>query len=359
MIGLNALALLAATTLAPAPTVPAPEEVMEIPPALQQMLEERVIRPVRGPEQRLNRLVEMVLMPDGLALEYDADATQTVAETFASRRANCLSFTLMFVALAREAGLDARVQEVHQVVTWYQDKGLIYNSGHVNVGLKIDGREGTVDLDRNVLYDRRGPRAITDRRALAHFYNNRGAELMADGDTQAALAHFGVALEMTPRFSSTWNNLGVLHARMGDDRTAVRDYQTALDIDPSHPAALSNATALYQRLGDHARAGQLASRMRKVQQRDPFYQFMLATQAEERGDYDTAIRYYRRAVELHPSAHQFHFGLARSYFLAGDNPNAERQLQLARRLGDSAEVKGRYQEKLDSLRRLNRTTAQH
>ncbi len=366
MIGLSALAFLAATTLAPPPSppvlpepaTPPPEQVMAIPPALKQMLHER-ITPVRSPEQRLYRLVEMVLLPGGLELEYDAEATQTVAETFATRRANCLSFTLLFVALAREVGLEARVQEVRQVVTWYQDKGLIYNAGHVNVGLDVAGRKGTVDLDRNVLYDRRGPRPISDIRALAHFYNNRGAELMAMEKVEAAKAHYAMALSLEPRFTSTWNNLGVLHARLGDEEDAVRYYQNALSLDPKNPAALANATALHKRRGEHARAAQLAARMEKVRQRDPFYHFMLGNQFEDRGDYSAAIRHYRRAVQLYPSAHQFHFGLARSYFLVGNDRNAERELQLAQRMAQTSETKGRYQDKLDSLRRLGRRTAQH
>ncbi|MCW4453704.1 tetratricopeptide repeat protein [Flavobacterium sp. MXW15] len=359
MIGWNAIALLAATTLAPAPSVPTPEQVMQIPPELRTMLQERVIRPAHSQEQRLTRLVEMVLLPDGLGLQYETAATQTVAETYASRRANCLSFTLLFVALAREAGLDARVQEVRQVVTWYQDQGVIYNSGHVNVGLRIDGREGTVDLDRNVLYDRRGPRVITDKRALAHYYNNRGAELMAEGDLAGARSHYDMALEMSSRFAPTWNNLGVLHARLGEPAAAMRDYETALSIDPRHAPALSNATTLYQRLGETRRAAQLASRLERAQRRDPFYQFRLGVEAERRSDYAAAVRHYRRAVDLHGNAHQFHFGLARAHFLNGDNRRAERELEYAQRLGDNDEIRARYQDKLESLRRWSRRTAQH
>ncbi len=58
------------------------------------------------------------------------------------RRANCLAFTLLFVTLAREAGIQARVQEVGQVVSWYQDQdaGVVYSVGHVNAGVDVGGR---------------------------------------------------------------------------------------------------------------------------------------------------------------------------------------------------------------------------
>ncbi|MGV8961314.1 MAG: tetratricopeptide repeat protein [Stenotrophomonas sp.] len=359
MIGWNALALLAATALAPSAAVPAPDLIMQIPPALQAQLQEKVISPSHSPEQRLHRLVDLVFQPQGLGLQYDPDATLSVAETYASGRANCLSFTLLFVALARQAGLDARVQEVGQVVTWYQDQGVVYIAGHVNVGLRLEGREGTVDLDRNVLYDRQGPRRISDRRALAHFYNNRGAELMAGNDIAGARAHYRMALQMDPRFTSSWNNLGVLEMRQGELDTAAHDFDTALSINRDNAPALANATALYRRTGDTRRAGQLQNRLQRAQRRDPFYQFLGGVEAERQGDYAAAVKFYRHAVRLYGNAHPFHFGLARAYFLSGDNRNAIRELETARKLADSGTTDARYQAKLERLRRLSTPIAAH
>lgn len=363
MIGWNALVLLAVSTAAPAPAplvtppapaVPTPEQVMALPPEARALLQEQVVRATNSPEQRLQKLVELVFRPEGagLALEYDTEATLTVAETWQQRRANCLSFTLLFVALAREAGLDARMQEVGQVVTWYEDQGLIFNAGHVNVGMRMHGRQATLDLDSNVLYDRRGPQPISDRRALAHFYNNRGAEHLAAHDEVAARSYLEAALRMDPRFVAAWSNLGVLESRGNDLTAAARDLETALRINQVHAPALHNATKLYQRMGNGARVAQLQDRLQRTQKRDPFYQFMQGTQAEKRADYALAIHYYRQAVQLYDRAHQFHFGLARSYFLIGNNRLAEREMARARDLGGSERWRSVYQSKLDGIRRL-------
>lgn len=353
MIGWNAFVLLATVHLAPvAPALPpSPEQVMEIPAELRRQLHEQVIRPTHVPEQRLQRLLDLLSRssPDGL--RYDADATLTVAGTWAEQRANCLSFTLLLVALAREAGLDARVQEVGQVLGWYQERGVIYNAGHVNAGLRVADRHATLDLDRNVLYDRRGPRAISDRRALAHFYNNRGAELMAAHDDAGARAHFEMALRMDARFAAAWNNLGVLETRAGDDPAAAAAFGNALAIAPELASALSNANALYQRTGDGKRAALLAQRLHRMHAHDPFHQFMQGMEAEREGDYARAVQHYRHAVRLYGSAHQFRFGLARTHFLTGDNRRAMRELARARELGGNEQLRTAYQAKLDSLRR--------
>ncbi|MQP77653.1 tetratricopeptide repeat protein [Stenotrophomonas sp. MYb238] len=357
MIGWNAFVLLAAVNLAPSPPAtmaapPTPEQVMAVPPELRQQLQERVIDATNAPEQRLQRIVDLVFKPDGLGLQYDTTATLTVAETWEQHRANCLSFTLLFVALAREAGLEARIQEVGQVVTWYQEQGVIYNAGHVNVGLRVAGRHGTLDLDQNVLYDRRGPRVISDQRALAHYYNNRGAELMATHDAEA-MEYLRTALRMDPAFAPAWNNLGVLERRRGDARAAALAFDNALRAHPALLSALSNATSMYRQLGDTRRAAQLGERLQRARDRDPFYQFMQGVEAERRGDYAQATAAYRHAIRLYGNAHQFHFGLARAYFLQGENQRAMREMARARELGGTDQVRAVYQAKLDSLHRIN------
>ncbi len=348
---------------APAPSIvdvpPTPEQILAIPPELQTLLKQRVIAPVYSREQRVQRLVHLIFDEDAMHLSYDPYATQTLTETWQNRRANCLSFTLLFVTLARAAGIDARVQEVAQVVTWHEDQGAIYNIGHVNAGVNLDGRIAVVDLDRNVLYDRYGPQQIDPPRALAHFYNNRGAMHMSEGNLVQARAYFQAALAQEPDFVAGWNNLGVLDARSGNLADAERDYRTALRIKPRNAASLTNASALYRRLGDTRQAGLLARRLQQVQHSDPFVQFRLGNEAEQRHDYTDAIRAYRRAISLYSTAHQFHFGLARAYFLAGDNRRASVEMSKARDLaGTNADfLKAQYQAKLDTLHRLRQGTA--
>jgi len=367
MIGWNAFLLLAAVNVAPPATPPTPEQVMAIPPELKQRVREEIVNPTNSLEQRLQRLVDLVFQPRNLdakadpdtALQYDTAATLTVAEAWTQHRANCLSFTLLFVALAREAGIDARVQEVGQVVMWYQEQGVVYNAGHVNVGLRINGRHATLDLDQNVLYDRRGPRLISDQRALAHFYNNRGAELLAAQQMDAAREHFRMALEQEKRFAPVWNNLGVLERRSGNTAAAVHAFDNALALDPGLPSALSNASLLYQRIGEGDRAARLNAQLQRVREHDPFYQFMQGVEAERRADYPTAIHYYRHAIRLYGTAHQFHFGLARVYSLSGDNRRAAHELEQARTLGKTDRLRAIYQAKLDTLRKLNAGHAGH
>ena len=355
---LPALTLMAALALAPQSTNagtpaagPTIEQVMAVPAPLRAEVHARVVEPGGTRNEQLERLAGYVFGDDGLALEYDNEVTRTVAQVYQDRKANCLSFTLLFVALAREAGLEAQVQEVGEVLAWYQDEGVIYNANHVNVGVRTTMQWQVVDVDTNILAARNRPRSIDDRRAMAHFHNNRGAERMASGDAPGAYALLRAALEDDKTFVPAWNNLGVLLLREGDARGAERAYLTALRLKKDHAATLSNLVTLYRRNGDEAMQRRYEWRLDRVQRTDPFHQFMLALECENSGDYDCAIARYRRAIALQGEEHQFHFGLARAYFLSGDLARAQRELGRAYTLGGNESVRDVYRQKLDGLRR--------
>lgn len=338
--------------------VPNPRQITTVPPELLKQLRDNVINKSYSRERRMKLLVDYIFSKQGLGLEYDSSVTRTVEQTFRDRKGNCMSFTLLFVTLAREAGVSAYVQEVGQALSWYQEENTLYNAGHVNVGIQLGTDQGTVDLDRNILLARGGPKRISDKRALAHFYNNRGSELMQDGYIVAAKAHFDAALAQDPGFAPAWNNLGVLRMRNHQPGLAERDYLAALQRDASYAPALSNMVNLYQFTGDEAKVDTYMHRLRRAQLGDPFYQFLQADQAEKRGDYAIAATHYRRAIRLYDKVHQFHFGLARVYFLSGDMERARRELSRALALSsEDAVMRNRYQAKMDSLRRWSKASA--
>ncbi len=147
------------------------------------------------------------------------------------------------------------------------DQRTIYNFGHVNAQVRIDGRTGTVDLDASVLMDRRGPKVISDERLFAHYYNNRGSELMAASQNTESRVYYEQALKMDASLPNIWNNIGVLDAREGDLKAAAAAaYAQALRLNPAHAATLSNSVNLYRRLGDNAGADAMLRQLSKSAQ---------------------------------------------------------------------------------------------
>ena len=332
--------------------IPAPEQVLEIPAGLRQALYEYLDGKRGAPRDRLQNLVRFLTSPDGLGIQYQADATHTVAETFATRRANCLSFTLLTVALARELGLTAYGREIDRILSWDLSGQYVVQNTHANAGVIADDKHFVVDVAATRPLVSSMPRRIDDERLLVLFYNNRAMALMVEGRNAAARRWLDTAMAHDPADVSLWSNAGVLSLRMGDRDGAERLFLKAIAEDPRHSATLSNLVALFEREGDAGRAASWRSRAERSLRGDPFYQFMAGQEREKSGDYEGALRRYRRAVDLDDRQGLFHFGLARVHVQRGELAEARIELMRAQQVSEGADRK-RYHSKLAALRRMS------
>ena len=351
-------ALAVAPILAPPPAAPSPlppppaiEEVFAIPPALRRAMHEQVRATDSRPDhQRLEALVRYLFDSRGLGMVYRHDADHTVAEAWQTREANCLSFTILTIALARELGIEAYGQEIPRVLSWYREGDTLYFSNHVNAGALIAGRRLTVDVARDEVLTAAPPRQVDDRRLLAIFHSNRAATLLARGDNRLAAGYMDAAFAADDRYATAWSNAGVLAQREGRQDAAERDFQRALELDGAHEGALMNLAGLYAARGEHDREARVRRRIERIQRHNPFHHFLLAAEDEKRGDYARAAQRYRRAISLYAGEHQFHYGLARAYLHLGEGQKAGESLRRAQALAGRGTAQ-RYQAKLDQLRR--------
>lgn len=343
----NPAPLAAEVVFADAP--PAPEDVLAIPPELREMLQRRVIEPAGTNRRRRFDLLFDFLFYE-LDLQYQRDATHTVSESFRTRQANCLAFTLLTVALAREVGLTAQGQELERVLSWDLNGDIVVQNTHANARVGIYGQRYVIDIAADQVLTHSPPQQIDDERLLSMYYNNRAMELLMLGRSAAADTWIQVAIEQDPDYATAWNNMGVLRMRAGDIRTAEAHFLHALRLSRTHNGALLNLTSLYQRSGDETRAAQWRQRADRVLAADPFHQFSEGMRSERSGDFATALKHYRRATRLDRGEHVFHFGLARAWMKLGDARRANAELALARDLS-KGDHRSRYETKLHALRR--------
>ncbi len=300
---------------------------------------------------KLRQLVYAIMDEGSFGLEYD-DQTRTAAETFNLQRGNCLSFTNMFVAMARQLGIDAHYQEVDIPPDWTVQGGAFVLNRHVNVLVDL-GNPGkgkrVVDFnidDFRTSYDRR---EIYDRRAVAHYYNNMGVERMLAGETVEALLYFRKAIENDHRFSPPWGNLGTLYRRNGHLAYAEVAYLQALDANPGDFVAMSNLAALYGQQGDAERAAGYRRRVDNHRMRNPFYRYRLAREAFRAEDYDTSIEHLEYSVRKKRNEDTFYFLMGMSYLKKGNESTARHWLEKAAQLAEDDDLQRNYDSKLEKL----------
>ncbi len=273
---------------------------------------------------RVRRLFEFMVAEDGLALRYQEHPTYGIAESYARRKVNCLSFTMMFIALARSVGIDAYAQASEDALAMRVVDNTLVRANHVKAGIDIEGAQYTVDVGwRSVVVERR-PRRISDAQLVSLLHNNNAVENLQRGDRTGAATEITTALSLAPDSAMIWSNAGVIELRSGRLGAAEEAYLQALDRDRDHIGALDNLVALYRTTGATRLRDRYNDRLRRAQASDPFSQFLMAQELVEQGAHDDAIPHYRRAIRLLPNQPQFHRNLADTYQKVGKDWAARR-----------------------------------
>lgn len=324
-------------------------EVLALSDEMREFIREKVNR--GGTEIfRLQQLTDAIMGTDDFKLEYD-EVTRTAAETFHLRRGNCLSFTTLFVALARGAGLKADFQEVDIPPDWSTGRDVFVLNRHVNVIVRM-GMSGTRAVDFNIgeFESTFKVEEIPDRRAVAHFFNNKGVERMLAGDVAGAVVYLRQAiLDTDGDFSPAWTNLGLLYRRAGHLGHAETAYLEAIRVDGGDYVAMSNLVSLYQRLGDEASAERYRKKVDQHRMRNPHLRLELAREAFAEQDYEAAIAHLKYATRKDRDEPEACALLARCLLMLGDREKARSWAERALRLAEDDEQRRRLEAELASV----------
>ena len=299
---------------------------------------------------KLQQLIDAIMGKTTFGLEYDEN-TRTAAETFHLQLGNCLSFSTMFVSLARGVGLKAEFQVVDIPPDWSMRKDVFVLNRHVNVSVYL-GAAGIHVVDFNIsdfksTYD---VDIVSDKRAIAHFFNNLGVERMQDGDSVEAVAFFHSAIvEGDGRFSPPWTNLGTLYRRGDHFGHAEAAYLEALKADKRDTVAMSNLVGLYEKMGDVEKAETYKKRVDEHRMQNPYLRFSLAREAFFDRDYDTAIEHLKHAIRKHKHDDEFYFLLGLCHLMKGDEREARRWTARAEKAAATDEEKSKYSTKIETL----------
>ncbi len=252
-----------------------------------------------GIRERLRALQDGLFDRARFPFEYESGGTLTAIEAFGARRGNCLSFTSLFVAMARSIGIEVRAAapEVSRRSEVEGDLVVV----HTHVVAAYPFHEGLEIYDFDRARERRvvGARLLDDLELAALHENNRGVESLREGRVREAEARFETAARLSPDFAAAWGNLGVARRRAGDLRGALRAYEAGLEVDPRDPGILGNLATLHRTLGDE-RAARAALELADLGKASPYFLVVRGDLERAQGDLRGAVRLYRRAHRRSP-----------------------------------------------------------
>ncbi|HOY22540.1 MAG TPA: hypothetical protein PK002_05265 [Cellvibrio sp.] len=271
----------------------------------------------------------------GYGMVYRAFITEPPVITFQQRHANCLSFTLLYVALARSVGLNAKVNEVEIPPTWdMRNKRDLVFLRHVNVKVPLLGESTNILRRDDVVIDLEMDRyranyrqhEISDTLATAQFYSNRAMEYLDTGNFFDAFLSLRKSISLNNQQSYVWSNLGALYGRKKLLRESELAYLHALELNPDDLTVMNNLSYHYNQAGNKEKALRFARLAQRYRASNPFYKYNLALSALEQKEYEQALKLVLQAMDREKDDVRF-YELAATLYEKLGRPAKVQQMQ--------------------------------
>jgi len=311
------------------------QNILGVSEEMKQFLDKHLPRNMKG-KSKAFALAYASMDPNFLDFDYDPAKTLGAEDAFAQKTGNCLSFSNMFIAMAREAGMQAWYQEVEVPTEWSSVNETLLVSKHVNAVANDTYMDYIIDVSKNYREEETTSRRISDEEALAQFYNNLGVDALIDNQLSAAYAYFVKAIRTHPDGAFFWSNLAVVYRRNGQTKDAEATYLTAIRLDSDETVAINNLYSIYTEQGNETAAREMKSRVERHRRKNPYYLQQLSVEAVDEGRYNDAIKLIRRAIRIKEEEYRFHVTLASYLALSGEDDAALQSLERARQLAPSA-----------------------
>ncbi|WP_153820060.1 tetratricopeptide repeat protein [Polyangium spumosum] len=295
---------------------------------------ERVVGRFGAPEERLRRLSRY--LRDDLAFRYARSLSLTARAGFSTRAGDCVSYTLLFVALARHLDVPVYFVYVRKVEGHYEQNGSFFLSSHVAVGHGSGPMALVMDFAREApdwtlsLYN-----TIDDGTALALYGNNLAVDAMQAGRLDEAEVSMRFWLARRPNVVELHNNLGVLLNRAGRHEEALAVLRRGIEVFPRYEPLYTNAIRAARAAGKHAEALALVGRAEALEEGDPLLLLASGLSLYQAGDYGGAAQRLERAGLVLPDNVVIAAWLVRVYLAAGRREDGQGAFDRVKKLAPS------------------------
>lgn len=284
-----------------------PEDLLRLDDEMRAFFEARVPH-TYSVERRIDAIVEAVLGENGLHFRYEPNGLYDVRETFRRRAGNCVSYSMLIVAVAREFRIPAGFNEVAVKPRWNRAGKLVLRAGHINVYVPDEG--GNFEIDLQIMANFRSSggmaRRVDDARAFSSMYTSAGVFRLVVGDHTGALRLLERAVRTDPSNATAWCNLGNAQWVVGQLGGARQSFEQAIAADSSSLAGLNGLAQVYRRAGDLKTAERLDRKVKHYRDHNPYYLYCTARNEVADGRLDEARRHLRRAIRLKDDEPEFH-----------------------------------------------------
>ena len=286
-------------------------ELFSSSPAIDHYVKSRLDK-AKSTKQKIDLLLHDLFAPERLNIRYQHNANYVPQDVFSHGQANCMSLTLLTYVITKEAGLLAEFMSVEVEENWNVANDVTLLNGHVNLlvappNLDYDGlnkliyssgKTYTIDFLPMLSGKSKKRYVLTKAQMQALFYNNKGADALANQNPNLAYQYFKAATLLAPTLSETWGNLASLYRQSGFIKEAESIYLLALKIEPNSLNLKENLALLYKLTGRKNESHALYAEVKEARKHNPYYFAMQGEEALNRGELALASSQFSKAVRL-------------------------------------------------------------
>jgi tetratricopeptide (TPR) repeat protein len=335
------------------------QQIFQLDDDMRTMVQNKLVNHLSA-QDKARVLLDHLFNEENIALRYEGNANVIATDAYHSKTANCMSLTIMAYALAKEAGMNVAFQEVDVPEYWVRNGKYSLLTGHVNLLVREEddinrrvvwGEKRTqIDFDPFVARKKFPSHVINKNTLVAMFYNNKGAQALVNKNYPLAYQYLKQATLTDNSFASSWGNLGILYKLSGHYDMAEKAYIHAINLKEDSLSSLGNLALLLKKQGRLSEALPIENYIHKIRVTNPYYHALLANEAFYRESYQVATQHYIKAIQLNDEQHEFHFGLAKTYYKQGKLILAKKAMKKAAVLTRERHTKKQYIAKLNFLR---------
>ena len=242
---------------------------------------------------------------------YTRWGSYSAIESFDKWEGNCLSLTVLYVALSRAINIKAHAVMVKDIINYHQEGSIVVQSGHVIAVVHHSvGQVLTVDFLPSLTANRKGRlfKYLEDFELVGLMLNNKGTRMLLEGNYEEAYSYLKEAEQVWSNHAPTLSNLAVVCSRLGKTKEAEIYYQQALantEDGLEQSTYYRNMALLYARVGRNEESTQMYDLAAEAVGRNPFFLLELGRKAKKDGRFDIAMKYYKKAWKygkMHDSA---------------------------------------------------------
>ena len=314
-----------------------PEDLFSLQPDLLEKLSDPALKKLSN-ARRLEHVMNLLYGQEMRRFDYSAGHSTIARETWAQRRGDCLSLTVLVYAMGRRLDMRPEMQEV-KVLPLIDRRGNVdYYNHHVNVLFPRSGPVQTLEgrlSPTNMVLDfepqvgsRLRGQQLTEAGILARFYNNLAAELMAKNELPQAYAHFKAAIATDHHYAPSYTNLATLYRGAGLVADAEQLLRQAIEMSEVKDVPLHSLEQLLTAQGRNSEAQAVQKQLQNRRTQDPYYWAALGLQYLKEAQFSRAIQALEQAQTLSTGFDEVHRLLAVAYLRGGQPSRADQQLNL-------------------------------